>query len=134
MISRSRRLRQIIDLRDNGDPEVNVFTDTVIKHFQYCLDAEMKCLPVLGNGSKVKEAQALSEDEENTLWNFGLLGDSSPGVLLDTMIFLIGRNFSLPSGKENRNLKFSQLTLEPANCSMYVLDSSFLMIVSFKGN
>lgn len=130
MIRRSRRLRQIIDLRDNGDPEVNVFTETV----QDCLDAEMKCFPALGDGSKVKEAQALSEDEENTLCNFGLLGDSSPGVRLDTMVFLIGRNFSLPSGKEHRNLKCSQLTLEPANCSMYVLDSSFLMIVSFKGN
>ena len=69
----------------------------------------------MGIGSNVKEAQAFSEDEENKLWNLGLLGDSSPRVLLDTMVFLIGKNFSLRSGKEHRNLKFSQLTLEPAN-------------------
>ena len=69
----------------------------------------------LGVGSNIKEGQALSEDKENKLWKLGLLGDSSPRVLLDTMVFLIGKNFSLRSGKENRNLKFSELTLEPAD-------------------
>ena len=34
---------------------------------------------------------------------------------MDMMVFLIGKNFSLRSGKENRNLKLSQLTLEPAD-------------------
>ena len=102
-------------MRDNGRPELNFFTDTSFKHFQDCLDAEMKRLTAMGIGSNVKEAQAFSEDEENKLWNLGLLGDSSPRVLLDTMVFLIGKNFSLRSGKEHRNLKFSQLTLEPAN-------------------
>ena len=29
------------------------------------------------------------------------------------MVFLIGKNFSLRSGREHRNLKFSQLTLVP---------------------
>ena len=57
----------------------------------------------------------MSEDEENKLWKLRVLGDSSPRVLLDTMVFSTGKNFSLRSGKENRNLKFSQLTLEPAD-------------------
>ena len=43
----------------------------------------------------------------------GLLGEDSPSVLLNTMVFLIGKNFSLRSGREHRNLKFSQLTLVP---------------------
>ena len=65
--------------------------------------------------SNIKEGQALSEDEENKLWKLGILGDSAPRVLLDTMVFPIGKNFSLGSGKENRNLKFSPLTLDAAN-------------------
>ncbi|PFX15305.1 Zinc finger MYM-type protein 3 [Stylophora pistillata] len=65
-------------MRDNGRPELNFFTDTSFKHFQDCLDAEMKRLTAMGIGSNVKEAQAFSEDEENKLWNLGLLGDSSP--------------------------------------------------------
>ena len=102
-------------MRDNGRPELNFFTDPSFKHFQDCLEAEMKRLTGMGIGSNVKEAQAFSEGEENKLWNLGLLGDSSPRDLLDTMLFLIGKNFSLRRGKEHRNLKFSQLTLKPAN-------------------
>ena len=56
-------------MRDNGRPELNFFTDTSFKHFQDCLDAEMKRLTAMGIGSNVKEAQASSEDEENKLWN-----------------------------------------------------------------
>ena len=82
--------------------------DTLFKHFQDCLDVEVKRLTGLEVGSNIKEGQALSEDEENKLWKLGLLGYSSPRVLLDTMVFPIGMN-SLRSGKENRNLKFSQL-------------------------
>ena len=52
-------------MRDNGRPELNFFTDTSFKHFQDCLDAEMKRLTAMGIGSNVKEAQAFSEDEEN---------------------------------------------------------------------
>ena len=75
----------------------------------------MKRLTALGVGSNIKEGQALSEDEENKLWKLRLFGDSSLRALLDTVVFLIGKNFSLRNGKENPNLKFNQLTLEPAN-------------------
>ena len=102
-------------LRDNGHLEVSVFTNTLFKHFQDCLDAEMKFMTELGVGSEVKEGQALCEDEENRLWQLRLLGDSSSRVLLDILVFLIGKKFALPSGKEHRNLNFSQLTLEPTN-------------------
>ena len=40
----------------------------------------MKRLTGLGVGSKVKEAQTFSEDEENKLSDLGLLGDSSPEI------------------------------------------------------
>ena len=53
-------------LRYSGHPDVNVFTDTLFKHFQDCLDTEMKFMTELGVGSGVKEARALSEDRENS--------------------------------------------------------------------
>ena len=56
---------------DNGHREVNLFTDTLFRHLQGCLGAEMKCLTELGVGSNAKEAQSLSKDE-NKLWNLGL--------------------------------------------------------------
>ena len=54
--------------------------DTLFKHFQDCLDAEVKRLTGLEVGSNIKEGQASSEDEENKLWKLGLLGYSSPRV------------------------------------------------------
>ena len=101
-------------LRDNGRPGLNVFERPKFKHFQDCLDAEMKRLTnIIGVGSTVKQAEPLREDQEQKLWNLGLLGEDSHSVLLNTMVFLIGKNFSLRSGREHRNLKFSQLTLVP---------------------
>ena len=75
----------------------------------------MKRLTGLGIEVKVKEAEAFSEEQEEKLWSLKLLRDHSPNVLLDTMVFLIGKNFSLRSGKEHRILQFDQLTLMPAS-------------------
>lgn len=80
-------------MRDNGWFELNFFIDILFKYFQDCLDVEMKCLIVMGIGLNVKEVQVFLEDEENKLWNFGLLGDLLLRVLLDIMVFLIGKNF-----------------------------------------
>ena len=86
-------LSTLLRSSDNGHAGVNVFTDTLFKQIQDCLDAEVERLTGLGVGSNIKEGQALSEDEENKLWKLRLLGNSSPRVLLDTMVFLIGKNF-----------------------------------------
>lgn len=102
-------------LRNNGRPSLNIFEDCLFKHFQDSLDSEMKQLTSLGVGANVKEAQAFTIEQEDKLWNLNLLGNKSAKVLLDTMVFLIGKNFALRSGQEHRNLKFSQLTPEPAS-------------------
>ena len=86
----------------------------MFKHFQDTLDGEMKRLTSLGVGANVRQAQAFSEEQEELLWKSNLLGCDSPVTLLNTMVFLIGKNFLLRSGKEHRALKFSQLTVEDA--------------------
>lgn len=101
-------------LRENGRPELNVFENPSFKLFQDSLDAEMKRLTSVGVGSNVKQAEPFSDEQEEKLWALKLLGSHSPQVLLDTMVFLIGKHFALRSGKEHRNLQFNQLTLVPA--------------------
>ena len=76
--------------------------DTLFKHFQNCLDAEVKRLTWLEVGSNIKEGKALSEDEKKRLWKLGILGDSSQRVLLDTMVFPIGNNFFTSNSKWKR--------------------------------
>ena len=60
---------------------------------------------------KKKQAEPFSIEEEDELWKNGFLGNSSPQVLLDTMVFLCGMCFALRSGQEHRNLQFSQIEL-----------------------
>ena len=104
-------------LRWNGRPDINFFKDPEFSNFRASLDAEMKQLQSQGEGSKMKQAEMLTEEEENTLWEKGYLGDATPQSLLDTMVFYNGLYFALRSGKER-----CQLQSRP--CQIQVIETS----------
>ena len=55
-------------------------------------------------------------DEENQLWEQGLLGDHMPQTFLDTLLFLCVISFALRSGQEHRSLQGTQFQLvEPVD-------------------
>ena len=72
----------------------------------------MKRLQQLGVGATKKQAEILTELEEEILWERGLLGDHSPQTLLDTIVFYMGLYFALRSGKEHRQLRSSPCQVE----------------------
>ena len=63
---------------------MDFFKDPEFFDFRASLDAEMKRLQGNGIGSKKKQAEVLTEEKENTLWEMGLLGDASSQSLLDS--------------------------------------------------
>ena len=90
-------------LRQNGHPTLDIYKDSL---------AEMKRLQRLGIGSKTKQAEPLTEEEEEIMWQKGLLGDHTPQALLNTMVFMNGLYFALRSGREHRELRFDSSQVE----------------------
>ena len=96
-------------LRDAGQ-DVNIFDQFQFAQFQSMNDGELKRFKATGNYID-KKANVITNEMEAELWRKGLLGDDSPQVLSDTLVFMIWFCFALRSGEEHRRLhhKPSQL-------------------------
>ena len=93
-------------------PDLDIFKDQGFGEFHCTLDAEMKILHSLGLGTTVKQAEPITNEEEDRLWSQRKLGSGTPQSLLDTMVFMCGLYFALHSGKEHHNLSVYQMKLE----------------------
>ena len=58
-----------------------------------------------GLGFTKKQGDVITLDEKEELWSKGVLGDSSPQQLLDTIVYLFGIHFALRRGSEHRRLR-----------------------------
>ena len=67
------------------------------------LDGQMKDRASEGLGSRPKQAEVITVNEEAMMWDKGVLGSGNPTQLLNTLIYLLGLNFALRGGQEHRN-------------------------------
>ena len=66
----------------------------------------------------------ITVEVEEKLWESGLLGDHTPQVLADTVLYLIGINFALRSGEEHRRLWYfpSEISaVNPVGTAPYIM-------------
>ena len=99
-------------LRQNGKPEVDFLKEEAYADFRSTLDAEMKRLKRAGVGSHKRQAEPLTQEEEELLWEKRILGDHSPQALLNSVFFFNGVCFALRSGDEHRRLRFKECQIQ----------------------
>ena len=97
------------------------------------LDNVMKERAAQNIGMVCRQAQYISLDYENKLWENQVLGEQNPDQLRDTVTFLLGINLGLRAGDEHYDLrcysdqKASQLSFKQDNkgtkCLVYYEDS-----------
>ena len=83
--------------------DVNLLSDA-FKHIKTCLDTLMKSRNAAGVGAP-RSKDAISEMEENILWEKGMLGFEDPDTLCNTVLFMVGIHFGLRGGQEHRALR-----------------------------
>lgn len=82
------------------------------------LDAEMKDVHATGIRNTRAEKEPVSDDEEERMWQAGLLGDKIAKSLLHTVYFYNGKLFGMRS-QEHRQLRIDDITIENKNTIVY---------------
>ena len=82
-----------------------LLNNDVFHNVKFTLDNLMKIRAAQGLGISVKKAQILMSFDEEYLWSLGLLGTHCPEVLLNTLLFMIGKGCALCAAKEHYPLR-----------------------------
>ena len=90
--------------------EINFSQDIVFRSLRNVCDAVYKRLHSKGIGVDTKATPLLSKNEEDILWERGILSLDNPTGLFNAVFYYNGKNFCLRGGAEHRNLRVSQLS------------------------
>ena len=99
--------------RKNANP-FDIFDkrDVRFREFRGTMESVYQDLHSKGVGAVVRHTPIITKEEEENLWDKGIIGDHSPLALVRAVFYLNGRNFCLRGGCEHRGLKMSQLKRE----------------------
>ena len=79
---------------ETQDMKFKLLDDPDFNQVRNTLDNVMKEKASRGVGTRTKQAQEITEDEEDSLWRCSALGDDDPETLSNTMVYMIGKLFS----------------------------------------
>ena len=75
--------------------DLKLLEDTHIPAIRHTLDNRMKELSSKGINCPRSQAQCISIDDENKMWEEGILGSGNPKQLIETLLFQFGLHFAL---------------------------------------
>lgn len=84
---------------------IKFFDDVDFQEVVYVLDNQMKYLASQGYTAPREKAQTIEVDDEEKMWQEGVLGDSNPKQLVDTLLYSFGVHFALRAVKEHKSLR-----------------------------
>ncbi|XP_062598710.1 zinc finger MYM-type protein 3-like [Saccostrea cucullata] len=107
-------------LRDNKRHDINFFSDLKFAEFRKTLDAQMKSLLSKGLGTKVKQADPITQEDEELLWEREVLGNKSAETLQYTVFFYMCKLFGLRGFDEHRDLTCANVTIGEDGRGKYI--------------
>ena len=78
----------------------------------YALDVSMKNSAKSGIGLTTKQAEPITSEQENELWEKGVLGLQNPQSLQNALFFMVGMHFALRGGKSHRELTIDNFSIK----------------------
>ena len=109
-------------IREKGVYDKNFLDnkDPCFSEFYSILDSRMKDLLQKGHGTTVKQADPITQEDEEKLWNLGVFGVSDPQTLQYTVFFYACKLFGLRGRDEHRDLKCSQFEIDQDKKGKYI--------------
>jgi len=83
--------------------------DSRFKELHGTLDVHFHTLHSDGIGRQVQHTDVFTKEDEEKLWDRGILGTNTPRSIQNAAFFIAGKMFCLRGGEEHRSLKLSQL-------------------------
>ena len=88
--------------------------------FRKALSARMAELMAHGIGTETRQAEPVTQETENILWEKGLLGNGNAKSLLNFVFFYNCKLFALRTVDEHKNLSIQQLELGEDQNGYYI--------------
>ena len=89
-------------------PNILAKKDPAFSTLHQTIDSVYRKLRATGVGAQRRHTETFTIEEENKLWESGVLGVDDPAKLLRAVFFNNGKVFCLRGGEEHRSLKLSQ--------------------------
>ena len=109
-------------LRENNRPEVSFLSEQDVQFdlLRKSLDARMKDLTRRGIGLNKRQAQPLSPEMEDTLWECGIFSQNTSRGLLNVVFWYGSKMFGLRAADEHRSLEIEQFKIARDDSGKYL--------------